>query len=954
MTWFADRQLESHIQAAEPGWLESMYQQYLLDESKVSSEWRAYFSGLPAFNEQSRHDELRHLHQVGRLVRGTGAKAPVDARMHSGASGAGAFIDDQHARVMQIVQAHRERGHLQADIDPLELHPKVQVPDLHPAWHGLDQGDMERLCYTGSLNIGVSRVPLRELLQSLNSIYKGSIGWEYMHLPDSSERDWFQQRIEPCRGIPETPVEQRIWLLRQLTAAEGLESYLASRFAGAKRFGLEGGDSLIPLVSGITRHSTNLGTREIVIAMAHRGRLNMLVNVLGKSPEELFAEFENRHQISSETGDVKYHQGFSSNIQGPGGVVHLALMFNPSHLEIASPVALGSVRARQDHRGYQSRETAVLPLLIHGDASFAGQGVIMETLQMSQTRGFCTGGTLHIVINNQIGFTTSNPSDARSTHYCTDVAKMIDAPIIHVNGDNPEAVLFAGSVALDFRDRFHRDIVIDLVCYRRRGHNEADDPYITQPMMYSKIGEHETARARYAKCLQDESVISPKAVEALMNSYRDRLERGEQVAEGITHINEMANQFNWKPHLDKHSISDDIPERVDTGFERTRLQELGQIISADPDGVQLHPQVAKLLEDRRKMSVGSLGVNWGFAENLAYATLLDEDYSIRITGEDVRRGTFSHRHVILHNQAGNDGHIPLTRLARKNNQFEIYDSLLSEEGVLGFEFGYSATVPQTLVIWEAQFGDFANGAQIIIDQFIASGYVKWGRLSGLTVLLPHGYEGQGPEHSSARLERYLQLCAEHNIDVCVPSNAAQIFHLLRHQIKRLTRRPLIVMSPKSLLRLSEAASPLEDLFNGTFRQVIGERELTDVEVVKTAVLCSGKVYYDLRKQRAAEGIVDRALVRIEQLYPFPYESMLEELRRYSGLGHLIWCQEEPMNQGAWLHIQHKLQVLCDRLGLSAPPQYHGRAASSSPSTGYMSLHLQQQHRLCAQALGLED
>ncbi|MCF5175727.1 2-oxoglutarate dehydrogenase E1 component, partial [Pseudomonas sp. PA-6-1D] len=716
-----------------------------------------------------------------------------------------------------------------------------------------------------------------------------------------------------------------------------------TKYPGTKRFGLEGGESLIPMLDELIQRSGSYGTKEIVIGMAHRGRLNVLVNTFGKNPRELFDEFEGKKKVELGSGDVKYHQGFSSNVMTTGGEVHLAMAFNPSHLEIVSPVVEGSVRARQDRRNDSTGEK-VLPISIHGDAAFAGQGVVLETFQMSQTRGFKTGGTVHIVINNQVGFTISNPLDARSTEYATDVAKMIQAPILHVNGDDPEAVLFVTQLAIDYRMQFKRDVVIDLVCYRRRGHNEADEPSGTQPLMYQQITKQRTTRELYADSLITAGVVDDARVQAKVDEYRNALDNGLHVVKSLVKEPNKELFVDWRPYLG-HAWT----ARHDTSFDLKTLQELSAKLLEIPDGFVVQRQVAKIYEDRQKMQAGGLPINWGYAETMAYATLAFEGHPIRMTGQDIGRGTFSHRHAVLHNQKDATTYVPLQHLYEGQPRFDLYDSFLSEEAVLAFEYGYSTTTPNALVIWEAQFGDFANGAQVVIDQFITSGEHKWGRLCGLTMLLPHGYEGQGPEHSSARLERYLQLCAEHNIQVCVPTTPAQIYHLLRRQVIRPLRKPLVVLTPKSLLRHKLAISTLEDLADGSFQTVIPEIDTLDAAKVTRLVLCSGKVYYDLLEKRRAEGREDIAIVRIEQLYPFPEDDLMEAIAPYTNLTHAVWCQEEPMNQGAWYSSQHHLRRSIGNHKTGLGLEYAGRDASAAPACGYASMHAEQQEKLLQDA-----
>ena len=851
--------------------------------------------------------------------------------------------EKKQVRVLRMINAFRVRGHQHAAIDPLGLMEREQVPDLDLHFHELSAADLDTTFQLGSLFFGPEEAPLKNILDDLKKTYCSTVGAEFMHIVDTQEKRWLQQRLEPVRCHPEFEPEYRKHILERLTAAEGLEKYLGSRFAGAKRFGLEGGEALIPCMDELIQRSGKAGAKEVVIGMAHRGRLNVLVNTFGKNPRDLFEEFEGKRTLET-SGDVKYHQGFSSNVSTPGGEVHIALAFNPSHLEIASPVVEGSVRARQDRRNDPVGEL-VVPITIHGDQAFAGQGVVMETLQMSQTRAYKTGGTVHIVINNQVGFTTNKREDSRSTEYCTDIAKMVQAPIFHVNGDDPEAVAFVTQTALDFRNEFNKDVVIDLVCYRRRGHNEADEPSGTQPVMYQQIKTQKTTRQLYAEKLIAEGVISEAESKAFESDYRKSLEDGRHVAKSlVTEPNEELF-VDWRPYLG-HEWTHDCDTRVDAAL----VKELAAKLDHVPEGFVVQRQVQKILEDRKKMGSGGMPINWGFAETMAYATLLAEGHPVRITGQDVGRGTFSHRHAVLHSQKDGAVYVPLKNLADDQPEMTIYDSFLSEEAVLAFEYGYATTMPNALVIWEAQFGDFANGAQVVIDQFITSGEHKWARLCGLTMLLPHGYEGQGPEHSSARLERYLQLCAEHNIQVCVPTTPAQVFHMLRRQVIRPLRKPLIVMSPKSLLRHKQAISTLEELTEGSFQTVIPEVDQLAASKVKRVVLCSGKVYYDLYNKRAEEGREDVAIVRIEQLYPFPHEDLSDAIKAYKNVKSVVWCQEEPLNQGAWYSSQHHMRHVVNELWPKLYLEVSARPASAAPASGYMSQHAEEQATLVNDAI----
>ncbi len=932
----------SHIAGGNAAYVEDLYESFLLNPDTVPEQWRAYFEQLPQVQTQqisildTPHSAVRdQFAKISKMRVRTEATVAHDAQATE--------FERKQVRVVQMISAYRQRGHQHAKLDPLGLAKREVVPDLALQFHQLSTADLDTVFQTGSLYIGSDDATLREIVDSLESTYCGTIGAEFMHIVDTDERHWVMQRMESVRSRPDYSAAVRRQLLSELTKAEGLEKSLGTKYPGTKRFGLEGGESLIPALTEMIQRCGAYRAKEIVIGMAHRGRLNVLINILGKKPSELFAEFEGRASYQS-SGDVKYHQGFSSNIMTPGGELHLALAFNPSHLEIVSPVVEGSVRARQDRRGDQVG-SMVVPIVIHGDAAFAGQGVVMETFQMSQTRAYKTGGTIHLVLNNQVGFTTSLQEDARSTEYCTDIAKMVQAPIFHVNGDDPEAVLFVTQMAVDYRNEFHKDVVIDLVCYRRRGHNEADEPSVTQPTMYAQIKQQETTRDLYAQKLIAEGVLTAEQDHDLVAAYRDSLERGEPLVSSLVSEPNTSLFVDWTPYLN-HPW--DLP--CDTSMDLQTLQALAHEINQTPDGFPLQRQVGKILEDRRKMAAGALALNWGAAETLAYATLLKAGYPVRLTGQDVGRGTFSHRHAVLHNQKDASLYVPLQHLGHDQAPFTIHDSLLSEEAVLAFEYGYATTAPTGLVIWEAQFGDFANGAQVVIDQFITSGEHKWSRLCGLTMLLPHGYEGQGPEHSSARLERFMQLCAEKNIQVCIPTTPAQVFHMIRRQAIRPLRKPLVVMSPKSLLRHKEAISSLEELANGQFQLVIPEVDDLKASAVKRVVLCAGKVYYELLAERRARGLESIALVRIEQMYPFPEQELLSVLKTYPNLSDVVWCQEEPMNQGCWYASQHHMRRALDQLGSGLGVRYVGREASAAPAAGYMALHLRQQEALINEAL----
>lgn len=932
----------SHISGGNAAYVEELYDQYLHDANSVPEEWRNYFEQLPRVNgvvtQDTPHSVIRaQFEQLGKArVRTVAAPAA--------AGSVSVEHERKQVKVLQLISSYRFRGHQQAKLDPLGLMQREKVPDLDLAFHGLTPADLDTVFQTGTLFIGKEEASLRDIIDALEKTYCGHVGPEIMHITNLAEKQWLQQRLESVRSNPEFSKEQRLAVLERLTAAEGLERHLDSKYPGTKRFGLEGGESFIPLVDALVKRAGTFGAKEIVLGMAHRGRLNTLVNVFGKSPSDLFAEFDGKRLVDT-SGDVKYHQGFSSNVMTPGGELHIAMAFNPSHLEIVSPVVEGSVRARQDRRNDKTG-AAVVPIVVHGDAAFAGQGVVMETFQMSQTRAYGTGGTLHLVINNQVGFTTSKREDARSTEYCTDVAKMIETPIFHVNGDDPDAVLFVAQLAMDYRYEFKKDVVVDLVCYRRRGHNETDEPSATQPLMYKVIRAQKTTRTLYAEKLVSAGLLDQATADQMTTDYRAALDRGEYVASGLVSEPDRTLFVDWSNYIG-HAWT----TPANTGYELKALQAIANKTCEIPDGIVIQKQVEKIYEDRRKMAAGALPINWGMAETLAYATMLEQGHFVRMTGQDVGRGTFSHRHAVIHSQKDGSSYVPLQNVKEGQPVFDLYDSYLSEEAVLAFEYGYATTTPNGLVIWEAQFGDFANGAQVVIDQFITSGEHKWGRLCGLTMLLPHGYEGQGPEHSSARLERFLQLCAEHNIQVCVPTTPAQVFHMLRRQAIRPMRRPLVVMSPKSLLRHKLATSTLEELANGQFFNVIADDSVKPADV-KRVVLCSGKVYYNLLEERTARAQDNVALIRLEQLYPFPEQELQAALKPFTGLQDVVWCQEEPMNQGAWYSSQHHMRRAVQQHDASLRLDYVGREASAAPAGGYMSAHLEEQTRFINAALGV--
>jgi 2-oxoglutarate dehydrogenase E1 component len=933
----AEQLANTALSGTNAGFIEDLYEQFLRDPNGIDPTWAAYFKRV----QGGVTGEVAHAPIRERLL-GSLKSPPTQSGARSTESSGGASA--KQGAVSRLIQVYANRGHLIANLDPLGLQERAKPYVLDLEYFGLSDADLNTEFFTGSRNSAIAeRATLRDILADLKFIYTDTIGAEFAHVSDTDERLWLQDSFQVARMQRRFSADEKKNILWQLTAAEGLERYLHTKYVGQKRFSLEGGDSLIPLLDDLVQHGGKMGVEETIIGMAHRGRLNVLVNVLGKSPKDLFSEFEGQYDLAKlrGSGDVKYHKGFSSDLKTASGNVHVALAFNPSHLEVVNAVVEGSVRARQERRGDVVGDK-VLPVQIHGDAAFAGQGVIMETLQLSQARGFYTGGSVHVIINNQVGFTTSDPRDARSTLYCSDVAKMVEAPIFHVNADDPEAVCFVARFALEYRMKFHKDVVIDLVCYRRHGHNEADEPAATQPLMYQVIRKKPTARQLYAEELAADGVLTAAQAAAMMDQYRDGLDAGKPQA--LTALGLIGNKFtvDWSEYLGA-----DWSEPVKTGVDMGRLRALGKAITSYPSDWVLHPRVLAIMQARERMVSGELALDWGAAENLAYASLVQEGYPVRLTGQDSGRGTFFHRHAVLHDQATGRRHVPLQHLATNQPTFTVTDSVLSEEAVMGFEYGFSTTEPHCLTIWEGQFGDFCNGAQVIIDQFISSGEAKWGRLSGITLFLPHGYEGQGPEHSSARLERFLQLCAEYNMQVCVPSTPAQMFHMLRRQMVRPLRKPLIVMTPKSLLRHPLSVSRLEELAAGSFNPVIDEIDDLRPSAVTRIVLCSGKVYFDLLKARRDVKAESVALVRLEQLYPFPSDEYEAILRKYANAREIVWCQEEPQNQGGWYQIRHRLQA---KLGPKHELLYAGRAGAAAPATGISALHEQQQKNLVTAAL----
>lgn len=927
----------SYLFGGNAPYVEELYEAYLDNPTSVPDNWRAYFDAMqnvPAVDGSDARD-VPHAPIIASFAE-RAKQGPIRTIVAS----TDAEMGRKRVAVTQLIAAYRNIGLRWADLDPLKRQERPEVPDLDPAFYGFSDADLDIVFDTNNTYFGKDSMSLRELLTNLRETYCGSLGAEFMYISDQTQKRWWQERLESSRTKPVFALEKKKHILERLTAAEGLERFLHTKYVGQKRFSLEGGESFIAAMDELIQHGGEKGVQEIIIGMAHRGRLNVLVNTLGKMPADLFAEFEGKHVDDLPAGDVKYHKGFSSDVTTPGGPVHLSLAFNPSHLEIVNPVVEGSVKARQERRG-DVQGTQVLPVLVHGDAAFAGQGVVMETLNLAQTRGYGTGGTVHIVINNQIGFTTSDPRDSRSTLYCSDVVKMIEAPVLHVNGDDPEAVVFAMQLAVDYRTEFQQDVVVDIICYRKLGHNEQDTPAVTQPLMYKKIAAHPGTRKLYADKLAAQGVVPAEFGDQLAQEFRAAMDAGKHTVDPV--LSNYKNKFSvdWLPFLNKKWT-----DAADTSVPVTELKRLAERITTTPEDLKVHPLVERVIKDRAAMGRGELPLDWGMGEHLAFASLVASGYAVRITGQDAGRGTFTHRHAVLHDQkrerwdAGS--YVPLQNVSDNQAPFTVIDSVLSEEAVLGFEYGYSTAEPNALVIWEAQFGDFVNGAQVVIDQFISSGEVKWGRASGLTMMLPHGYEGQGPEHSSARIERFLQLSADNNMQVVQPTTPAQIFHLLRRQMIRMFRKPLVIFTPKSLLRNKDATSQLSDLAKGHFETVIGECEEINAAKVKRVIACSGKVYYDLVNTRRERGDTDAAIIRVEQLYPFPHKALAAELKKYPNATEIVWCQDEPQNQGAWFFIQH---YLMENMAEGQKLGYAGRAASASPAVGYYAKHAEQQKQL---------
>jgi 2-oxoglutarate dehydrogenase E1 component len=933
----------SYLFGGNAPYVEELYEAYLDNPGSVPDNWRAYFDALqnvPAVDGTD-HRDVAHAPVVESFAQR--AKANAFALK---ASSSDLAVARKQVHVQSLIAAYRFLGARWADLDPLKRTERPKISELEPAFYDLSESDMDiTFSATNTYFTTAEQMTLRQILQALRETYCGTIGAEYMHITDPTEKRWWQEKLESIHSKPSFSPDEKRHILDRLTASEGLERFLHTKYVGQKRFSLEGGESFIASMDELVQSAGANGVQEIVIGMAHRGRLNVLVNTLGKMPKDLFAEFEHTAKEELTAGDVKYHQGFSSDVSTPGGPVHLSLAFNPSHLEIVNPVVEGSVKARMDRRG-DKQGSQVLPVLVHGDAAFAGQGVVMETLALAQTRGYYTGGTVHIVINNQIGFTTSDPRDSRSTLYCSDVVKMIEAPVLHVNGDDPEAVVLCTQLAMDYRQQFKKDVVVDIICFRKLGHNEQDTPALTQPLMYKKIAQHPGTRKLYADKLVAQGVLTAEGADQMVKGFRAAMDAGKHTVDPVLTNFKSKYAVDWAPFLGRKWT-----DSADTALPLAEVKRLAERITTIPSNFKLHPLVEKVVADRAAMGRGEINVDWGMGEHLAFASLVASGYPVRLSGEDCGRGTFTHRHSVLHDQNrekwDTGTYIPLQNVADNQAPFVVIDSILSEEAVLGFEYGYASADPSTLVVWEAQFGDFVNGAQVVIDQFIASGEVKWGRVNGITLMLPHGYEGQGPEHSSARLERFMQLAADNNMQVVQPTTASQIFHVLRRQQVRMFRKPLVLMTPKSLLRNKDATSPLTEFTKGEFKTVISELN-ADIEAakVKRVVACSGKVYYDLVKKREEKKAGDVAIIRVEQLYPFPHKAFAAEMKRYANATEIMWCQDEPQNQGAWFFVQHYIHenmLEGQKLG------YAGRPASASPAVGYAHLHQEQQKALLDQA-----
>ncbi|MCK1298517.1 MULTISPECIES: 2-oxoglutarate dehydrogenase E1 component [unclassified Bradyrhizobium] len=977
--------LSSFLQGTNATYIDEIYARYEKDPSSVDAEWQDFFKSLndqpgdisknaqgPSWERANwpltPQDDLTSAldGNWAEVEKTVGAKIAAKAQAKGGDKAGGLSSADllqatrDSVRALMLIRSYRMRGHFHAKLDPLGIEAQRNREELDPRTYGFSEADFDRKIFLDHV-LGLEYASLREITAICERTYCQTLGVEFMHITNAAQKAWIQERIEgPDKEISFTR-EGRRAILMKLVEAEGFEKFCDTKFTGTKRFGLDGAESLIPALEQIIKRGGNLGVKEVVLGMPHRGRLNVLTQVMGKPHRALFHEFKggsaNPDAVEG-SGDVKYHLGASSDREFDGNRIHLSLTANPSHLEIVDPVVLGKVRAKQDQHGDPpDMRISVMPLLMHGDAAFAGQGVVAECFGLSDLKGYRTGGSVHFIVNNQIGFTTY-PRYSRSSPYPSDVAKMIDAPIFHVNGDDPEAVVFAAKVATEFRQKFHKPVVIDMFCYRRHGHNEGDEPAFTQPVMYKKIAAHPSTLELYARRLISEGVLTEGEVEKAKADWRARLDAELEAGSGY-----KPNKADW---LDgkwagfKIADQEEDARRGVTGVDITALKDIGRKITKVPDGFRVHRTIQRFLENRAKAIDGGTGIDWATGEALAFCTLLNENHHVRLSGQDSERGTFSQRHSVLIDQEDESRYTPFNHLGHEQGHYEVINSLLSEEAVLGFEYGYSLAEPNTLTLWEAQFGDFANGAQVVFDQFISSGERKWLRMSGLVCLLPHGYEGQGPEHSSARLERYLQMCAEDNMQVVYPTTPANYFHVLRRQLHREIRKPLIVMTPKSLLRHKRAVSRLEELAKGTtFHRILYDDaqmlpseaiKLVPDEKIRRIVLCSGKVYYDLYEEREKRGMDDIYLMRVEQLYPVPLKALVAELSRFKK-AEVVWCQEEPRNMGAWHFIEPYLEWVLNQVnGASRRPRYVGRAASAATATGLMSKHQAQLKAFLDEAL----
>lgn len=908
-------------------YVEQLYEDYLKNPNFISSDWKNFFKILSNINSNKKENFQSKEKKCSQFLE-INSKKNISSENEKYL-----LLTLTKNKIKKLINSYRTNGHKNSNLDPLNLYKNKILSELDIFYHKLKEKDldMEFSCFIEK------KLKLKKIHKILKKIYCASIGIEYMHISDIKQKKWIQKKIEFKEEISELfEKKEKINFLTRLIEAEGLEKYIGLKFPGTKRFSLEGCEVLIPVLKEIIYYSSNFEIEEIILGMAHRGRLNVLINIFGKNPKDLFDEFSGKFKKYIGSGDVKYHQGYSCDYKINKKIIHLWMSSNPSHLEIISPVIAGSAKAKID----QKNKNTILPITIHGDAAVIAQGVVQETLNLSQVPGYSVNGTIRIIINNQIGFTTSNPKYARTTKYCTDIMKMIEAPIFHVNSDDVESAIFVAKLALEFRNKFKKDVVIDLVCYRRQGHNEADEPRATQPIMYKKIKKHSTVCTIYSKNLTSKNILNFDQIKQKINNYRNKLDLGYCIPNECIKIEKKYSL--WKTHLNRN-----WQEEYFNQYTEKKLKKLAKSINTIPKEIVMQERVNKIYDDRLKMAENQKLLDWGFAETLSYATLLDQGINIRLSGEDTSRGTFFHRHAIIHNQTNNLKYIPLKNIHEKQGNFNILDSVLSEEATLAFEYGYASTDPKTLNIWEAQFGDFANVAQVVIDQFITSSEQKWGVLCGLIMLLPHGYEGQGPEHSSARLERYLQLCAEKNIQICTPTTPAQIYHLIRRQILRKMRKPLIIMSPKSLLRHPLATSNFEELANKNFFPIIDEKKLTEKTKIKRIVLCCGKIYYDLIEERTKNNQNNIAIIRIEQLYPFPNKILKKILESYTNVQEFIWCQEEPYNQGSWFYSKEKLKNILPKNSFLS---YLGRPKASSPAVGYFNIHQKQQKKIIQNAI----